>query len=445
MQAKPSPRRPNFPNGTPGTTTNTKRAMMMGFGLIVLCVGGFGVWSTTVPIAGAVVANGQVVVASKRKQIQHPTGGVIRTLKVEDGTLVKAGDVLVELEDADAADRFTRTRDSFHLAFASAARLRAEAADHDAPDVPEELTAAAKTQPAVKDILEGQRQLFAARRMEMRGQLSIIEEQQEQLKNELRGLESDRASAAQQIAMTSSELKVVDELYKKGYTTRTRVFSLRRDIAQLSGNSGRTTAMIARTRSAIIENDLKLMQARNQMQSVIQNELRDVEAKVPNLREQYRAARFAYERMTIRAPSAGVVFASKLTVGSVVRPGETVLEIVPAGDRMMVEVQLRPNDVDAVKIGLDTEIRFTGLSQRTTLPVMGRVTLVSADALQDPRTNAPYFVAHIDVPDSEIAKLKDVQLSPGMPAAVMIKTGDRTALAYLTQPLTDSINRAWRE
>ncbi len=445
MQAKPSPRRPNFPNGTPGTATNTKRAMMMGFGLIVLCVGGFGVWSTTVPIAGAVVANGQVVVASKRKQIQHPTGGVVRALRVEDGRSVKAGDVLVELEDADAADRFTRTRDSFYLALASAARLRAEAADHDAPDAPEELIAAAKTQPAVKDILEGQRQLFAARRIEMRGQLSIIEEQQEQLKNELRGLESDRASAAQQIAMTSSELKVVDELYKKGYTTRTRVFSLRRDIAQLSGNSGRTTAMIARTRSAIIENDLKLMQARNQMQSVIQNELREVEAKVPNLREQYRAARFAYERMTIRAPSAGVVFASKLTVGSVVRPGETVLEIVPAGDRMMVEVQLRPNDVDAVKIGLDTEIRFTGLSQRTTLPVMGRVTLVSADALQDPRTNAPYFVAHIDVPDAEIAKLKHVHLSPGMPAAVMIKTGDRTALAYLTQPLTESINRAWRE
>ena len=445
MQANPSPRRPNFPSGTPGTTTNTKRAMLMGFGLIVVCVGGFGIWSTTVPIAGAVVANGQVVVASKRKQIQHPTGGVIRALKVEDGMLVKAGDVLLELEDADAADRFTRTRDSLFLALSSEARLQAEAADRDTAEIPQELIQAGGRYPAVKAIVEGQKQLFAVRRLEMRGQLSIIEEQQEQLKNELKGLHADRSAASEQIAMTTSELRTVEELYAKGYTTRTRVFSLRRDIAQLSGSSGRTTAMIARTRSAIIENDLKLMQARNQMQSVIQNELRDVQAKIPNLREQFRAAQIAYDRMTIRAPSAGTVFASKLTVGSVVRPGETVLEIVPKDDRLMVEVQLRPNDVDSVKIGLDTEIRFTGLSQRTVLPITGRVTMVSADALQDPRTNAPYFVAHVDVPDSEVHKLKHVQLSPGMPAAVMIKTGDRTALAYLTQPLTESINRAWRE
>lgn len=445
MQPSASPRRANFPNGAERTTTNTKRAMVMGFSLIALCVGGFGIWSTTVPIAGAVVANGQVVVASRRKQIQHPTGGVIRALKVDDGSVVKAGDVLVELEDADALDRFTRTRDSLFLALSSEARLQAEASDRDVADNPQELLDAAARFPAVKAIVDGQKQLLAARRMEMHGQLSIIEEQQQQLKNELRGLEADRTAAAEQIEMTSSELKTVEELYAKGYTTRTRVFSLRRDIAQLSGNSGRTTAMIARTRSAIIENDLKLMQARNQMQSVIQNDLRDVQAKVPNLREQFRAAQIAYDRMTIRAPSAGTVFASKLTVGAVVRPGETVLEIVPKDDHLMVEVQLRPNDVDSVKVGLDTEIRFTGLSQRTVLPITGRVTMVSADAMQDPRTNAPYFVAHVDVPDSEAHKLKHVQLQPGMPAAVMIKTGERTALAYLTQPLTDSISRAWRE
>lgn len=445
MQANPSPRRANFPNGARGATTNTKRAMFMGFGLIALCAGGFGIWSTTVPIAGAVVANGQVVVASKRKQVQHPTGGVIRALKVDDGAVVKAGDVLIELDDADAMDRFTRTRDSLFLALSSAARLQAEALDRDTAENAPELLQAAERYPAVRAIVDGQKQLLAARRMEMHGQLSIIEEQQEQLKNELRGLEAERAAAGEQIAMTTSELKTVEELFAKGYTTRTRVFSLRRDIAQLSGNSGRATAMIARARSAIIENDLKLMQARNQMQSVIQNELRDTQAKIPNLREQFRAAQIAYDRMTIRAPSSGTVFASKLTVGSVVRPGETVLEIVPKDDHLMVEVQLRPNDVDSVRTGLDTEIRFTGLSQRTVLPIMGRVAMVSADAMQDPRTNAPYFIAHIDVPDSEAHKLKHIQLQPGMPAAVMIKTGDRTALAYLTQPLTESIHRAWRE
>ena len=133
------------------------------------------------------------------------------------------------------------------------------------------------------------------------------------------------------------------------------------------------------------------------------------------------------------------------TLGSVVRAGETILEIVPVADRLMIEVQLSPIDVDSVSVGLETEIRLTGLNQRTSGPLQGRVTHVSADAMQDPRTSATYFVAHVDVPDSEIRRMGNDQLQPGMPAAVMIKTGERTALAYLTQPLTDTIAKAWRE
>lgn len=446
QQAKPGPRRANFPDKVAGVSMSTKRAVTAGFVVIALGFGGFGLWSTTVPIAGAVVANGQVVVASKRKQVQHPTGGVIRSLKVEDGTVVKQGDVLVQLEDADALERFARTRDSFYLAAASEARLMAEALDKDELVMPAELIDAAAKFAPVKAIVDGQRQLFEVRRVEMRGQLSIIEEQHEQLKNELAGLNAERQSAAQQIALTKKELDTVDDLYEKGYTTRTRVFSLRREMTQLSGNSGRIAASAARTRSALIENELKLVQARNQLMTVVNSELRDTQAKIPTLREQYNAARKAYEAMTIRAPVAGTVMASRVnTLGSVVRPGDTILEIVPADDRLMVEVQLRPTDVDSVKIGLETEVTLTGLSQRTTEHLRGRVTNVSADALQDSRTGGTYFVAYIDVADSEIERLKGVQLQPGMPAAVMIKTGDRTALAYLTQPLTDSINRAWRE
>jgi HlyD family type I secretion membrane fusion protein len=231
-----------------------------------------------------------------------------------------------------------------------------------------------------------------------------------------------------------------------GYTTRTRVFSLRSQLAQLSGNAERAAAMGAHTRGTLIENELRLLQARNQLQTTIQNELRDVQAKIPNLREQYRAAKLAYDTMTIRAPVAGTVMASRVnTLGAVVRPGDTILEIVPAADRLMVEVQVRPVDIDAVKVGLDTEVRFTGLSARTTPVLSGRVTRVSADTMQDPRSNAAYFVAEIDVPDREVRRLGANKMQPGMPAAVMIKTGERTALAYLTQPLRDSIGRAWRE
>ncbi|MBL8780006.1 MAG: HlyD family type I secretion periplasmic adaptor subunit [Alphaproteobacteria bacterium] len=445
MQAKPRSKRPNWPNKIASVATNTRKAIIIGFSLIAATIGGFGIWSTTVPIASAIVANGQVVVASKRKQVQHPTGGVIRALLVEDGAKVKTGDVLLELEDADAAERYTRARDMLYVAMASEARLQAEALDRPELEYPAELLDAAKKDPAIQAIAAGQRQLFEVRRLEMRGQLSIIEEQHEQLKNELSGIGAERDAAAKQIGLTHKELEAVESLYAKGFTTRTRVFALKREIAQLSGSNGRLTAAGARTRSAMIENELKLLQARNQLQTTIQSEMREVQAKIPNLREQYRAAKQAYERTTIRAPVDGTVMASRSTIGSVVRPGDTILEIVPSEERLMVEVQLRPSDVDSVKVGLDTEIKLTGLNQRTIPPIWGRVTHVSADAFQDPRTSATYFVAHIDVSDNEIRKLGSHKLQPGAPAAVMIKTGERTALAYLTQPLSDSINRAWRE
>ncbi len=446
QQTKPSPRRPNWPNKLAVLPTNTKRAMILGFGLILATVGGFGVWASTVPIASAIVANGQVVVASQRTQVQHPTGGSVRSIKVEEGQYVKEGDVLLELDSGDAMERYTRGRDSYYLALATECRLQAEVLNLEEPKFSKELLDLAAKNPAVQDLLDGQKQFYAARRLELHGQLSILEEQQEQLKNELAALESDRNAATQQIALSEKELKIVEDLYKKGYTTRTRIFSLNREISQLSGNAGRSGAMIARTRNSISENALKLLQVRNQIQSQVQGDLRDVQAKIPNLREQFRASSDAYERMTVRAPVAGTVLAPKLaSVGSVVRPGETILEIIPRNDRLMIEVQLHVTDIDSVQLGLQTEIRFTGLSQRKFPALNGRVVYVSADSLQDPRTGATYYVAHVDVSDSEMHRLGDQVVQPGMPASVMIKTGERTALAYITQPLTDSISRAWRE
>lgn len=448
MQApRPSPRKANWPDKVAGVTTNTKRAMTVGFSVIALCFGGFGVWAAAVPLSSAIVANGQVVVASKRKQIQHPTGGVIRTLHVEDGSFVKAGAVLMQLEDSDAADRYTRARDSFYFALANEARLQAETRELKVPEFPRELLKAAAQEPSIKAIVDGQSQLFGVRQVEIHGQLSILEEQHEQLENELKGLEAERRSTVEQVGLSRSELKVIDDLYKKGYTTRTRVFALRREIAQLAGSAGRLEASAARTKSAMIESGLKLLQAKNSLQSETHAQLREVQAKVPNLREQYRAASLAFERMTIRAPVAGTVMATRMsTLGTVVKPGETILEIVPKNDRLMIEVMLQPTDVDSVKIGLETEIRLTGLNQREVKPLHGHVTHVSADSMQDPRTNATYFIAHIDVPDSQIKGLPKPDLyQPGVPAAVMIKTGERTALAYLTRPLADTVTRAWRE
>ena len=436
----------NWPDKIAGVSTNTRRAAVAGFTLIAVCLGGMGLWGATVPIASAVVADGQVVVASKRRQIQHPTGGVIRAIHVEDGARVLAGAVLLELDDADASDRYTRTRDAFYVAMASQARLIAETLDHESLEFPSELLAAATNEASVNAIADGQRQLFAVRRVELFGQLKMLQQRREQLAGELNAYQAEHSATKSQIAMTKSELKTVDALYEQGFTTRTRVFSLRREIAQMTGNAGRLTAQCARIQSAMLESDLKLLQTRNELQTNLQRELRDTQAKLPNLRDQYRAASLAHERMKIRAPVAGTVMASRTnTQGGVVQPGDTVLEIIPANDRLRVEVQVRPADVDSISVGLDTEIRLTGLSQRDSIPLHGRVSHISADSMQDQRSNATYFVAQIDLPLTEIARLGAGQMHPGMPASVTIKTGERTALAYLTQPLSDSINRAWRE
>jgi membrane fusion protein, epimerase transport system len=440
-------RRPNLRSNAPALPTDTKRTMWMGLGLIGLTVFGFGIWSTTVPISSAVVANGQLVVASKRKQVQHLTGGVIRKLLVEDGAKVKAGDALVELEDGDAHERFIRTRDTYFLAMAYDARLSAESEDREAPAYSPELLKAAETQPAVAEVLKGQTQLFDTRRMELRGQLSIMKQGREQLQNQLSGLQAEHRSAIAQAAMTRKELAVVEDLFAKGYTTRTRVFQLEREIEQLTGSAGRLTADMSRVRAGISEAEMKIAQVVNQLQSAVETELRETQAKIPNLRQQYLAAASAWDRMVLRAPVEGTVVGSKIhTVGAVVAPGDTIMEIVPAGDRLMVEVPLRPSDVDHIKVGFETEIQFVGLANQGDVPSLtGQVTRISADALLDPRSGASYFTAEVDVPASELRRLGKRVLQPGMPASVMIKTGERTALAYLTQPLTQTVTKAWRE
>jgi HlyD family type I secretion membrane fusion protein len=439
-------KRPNWPVKAPSLPIATRGTAIVGAAMILISVLGLGAWAVMVPIASAIVAQGQVIVASKRKQVQHLTGGIIKSMSVEDGSVVAKGDKLAELEDGDTREQFTKARDMFYLSLATEARLLAEIEDSDALVFPAELIGEAKPDPRVQEVIDGQRRLFQARRRELRGELDILEQKRKQLENELHGLQAERNAAAEQSKLARGELATLDELFKKGYTTRRQILIMKREITQLGGSTGRLSAQMARINSAILEAQLNLTQATTRLSAQLQAELREVQSKIPNLRELHRAARAALDRMIIRAPAGGTVVASKLhTVGAVIRPGDTILEIVPSADRLMLEVQLRPADVDNVKLGLATEVRFSNLKSRTTPNLEGKVILVSADALQDPRTGASYFVAHVDISQTELNKLGSTQLQPGMPAEVMIKTGERTAFSYLMKPLTDSIGRAWRE
>ena len=232
----------------------------------------------------------------------------------------------------------------------------------------------------------------------------------------------------------------------KGHTTKPRILALRREAARLDGERGEHVAEIARTRMAIGEARLKILQLDKKQREEIVAELRDVQSRIFDLAERLSAARNVLEHIDIRAPVDGVVVNMTVhTVGGVIRPGDTLLEIVPGADKLIVEARVRPVDIDSLSVGLNASVVFTAFKQRSTPSVIGRVSYVSADGLVDSKTGENFYLARVEVPDDQLELLADKKLQPGMPAEVIIKTGDRSALQYLVQPVLDSMNRAWRE
>lgn len=421
-------------------------AAILGLVAMLIAVGGFGVWAATAPLASAVIAAGKVVVATKRKLIQHLEGGIVRLIRVKDGDVVNAGDVLLELDVTKSKGRFAMTRGAYLAALAAEARLSAERDERGAIDFAPDLLKEARADPEIAAVVASQKQLFTARRTEAQGQTDILVQRKSRLDEEIKGFTAERTAAEDQFKLASSELATLEFLYGKGYTTRQRVLAIKREMSQLQGQLGRLSAQIARGHKEIGETELNLLQIRKKISTEVLAELREIQSKVLESREQFQASRNDLERTVVRTPVSGTVVGSQLhTVGGVVRPGETLLEIVPDRDQLIVEVKLRPQDVDDVAIGQPTEVRISAFKQRLGPPFRGRVSHVSADSLADPRTPETFYVAHIEVEATELADPLGRRIQPGMPAEVMIETGKRTALAYLMQPLNDSMNRAWRE
>lgn len=423
-------------------------ALLLGFTGLFIAVGGFGVWATTAPLESGVVAPGTLTLWGKRKQVQNLDGGIIKSFKVKDGDRVEKGDVLIEFDPLIPATHVAMARVGFLAALAAEARLLAERDGAATIAWPDELASEAAQDPRVQALVRSQQQLFEARRTQNAGDTHILESRIAQLKDQISGFEQERSASTQQLDMARQEQETVADLYAKQYTTRDRVLSIKREIFQLEGNIGALTAQMAAANKEVGETELSLAQINNKTMTDVLDQLKEAQARVLDLREQYDAARGELDRTLVRAPASGIVFNSQVhTVGGVVRGGETLLEIVPSDGPLVVEVRLRPQDVDSVQVGQSTEIKLTAFKQRTTPPLSGKVIFVSADTVTEPHSGQTYYVADIQ-PDGqslgELAKLH-MQLQPGMPAETLINTGKRTAMAYLMQPLADSMSRAWRE
>ena len=410
----------------------------------MLTLGGIAGWAATAPLASAVVASGVAVVDGKRKQVQHLEGGIVQQLFVLDGMQVKDGQLLIRLDETRARATLGVMQTALDAARLLEARLKAER-DGTPLRFPDRLVAR-RAEPTLAEMMRAQEVLLEARRASFEGQQSILRQRIAAYEKEITGLAAQQKSLEQQIDFVEDELGGLRDLLKKGIAPKTKVLALEREAARLRGSWGERVADIAKAEITIGGTRLELIQMEHTLRESIAKEIRDVQAQIADLEERAGAARDTLDHIDIRAPAAGtVVGLNAHTVGGVIKPGDILLEIVPTAQRLVIEAQVQPTDINNVAVDMPTEVKLTAFKQRTTPTLFGRVTYVSADRLTDPRTGQPYYLARAELPESELARIAPLVLQAGMPVEVLIKKRERTALDYLLQPVADAMGRAWRE
>ena len=411
----------------------------------VLLVAGLGGWAMTTEFTGAVIAAGQLVVDSNVKKVQHPTGGVVGKLNVREGQEVKAGDIVVSLDDTQIrANRDIVVKALNELA-ARQAREEAERDGLDKVTFPAELLAR-KSDPDVAKAVTGEQRQFEIRRTSREGQKAQLRERMTQLRQEIGGYEAQITSKDKQVEWVGKELVGVYELWEKNLIPYTRVTSLEREKERLVGERGQLMAAIAQSKGKIAEIELQILQVDQDMRTEVGKDLAEIRARTAELIERKVAAEDQLKRVDIRAPIDGVVLQLTVhTVGGVITAGEAIMLIVPQTDTLQVEAKIPPHEIDQVRIGQPAVLRFVAFSQRTTPELIGTVVRISADVSEDTKSGTRFYTIRLDVSPEEVARLSAIRLVPGMPVEALIQTSPRTVMSYLIKPLHDQLARAFRE
>jgi HlyD family secretion protein len=416
-------------------------------GLRVLIAAGLlaGGWIAVMPLAGAVVVPGNLVVQSNVKTIQHPTGGVVAQIAVHNGRRVSVGDLLVRLDATQANASVAMLSKQLDDVRARISRLIAERDGLPAPEMPPEMSARA-IDSNLKTLLASEASLFKARANARESQKDLLQHRITQLGEEITGLNAQISSKANQLELINRELPGVQELYDKRLVPLTRLTTLQRETARIEGERGQLTSAIAETNSKIGEAQLQIVRLDQDFRTEVVKELGETQGKEAELVERGVAARDLLDRIEIRAPISGTIHQLSLhTVGGVIRAGDTIMELVPDTDDLQIEARLQPSDIDHVRAGQMAFVRFSAFNQRVTPQLKGAVSYVSADTSHDQQTNGAYFTVRIALSQEERGRLAGLQLVPGMPAEVFMQTGSRTMLSYLLKPITDQMQRAFVE
>ena len=401
--------------------------------------------ATLVPIDSGAMAPGMNQVENKRKTVQHLDGGIIRAIHVHEGSAVKAGQALIALDDTDARLNVSVYQAQWDALRAEQAALQAQLLGRGDVDFPADLLAR-ESDPVVGSIIRAQRAAFGARRDNVAGRKAQLGQQIGQLGEEISGDNAGSVAREEQIAMLDDEISGLDELYKKGFATKSRILALKRAAAQLRGEKAGLSAEAAKARTKETEVRILQLQADQEAQADAANALRTIQGQLAETEDKLIAAKQVLARTEIRAPVAGTVVGMRpTTVGGVIEHGEPLMDIVPNEGRLVVAARVSPRDADKLHVGQSASIRFDASGARNAPVVTGTVQKFSADALADPKTGATYFEAEVAVPEKEKRQLPAELLKPGVPATVLIKTGHRTLLGYLFAPIERARFRALRE
>ena len=426
-----------------------RRFRKIGLIIILIVFGGFGLWASLAPLSSAALAPGFVAVESYSKTVQHLEGGIIKNIAVKDGDSVNQGQLLIILDDTQPKAQLEILNGQYYIALAKEARLLAQQLLSENVSYPE-LLLTNSNDPRVQEAIQIQNHTFIVQKNAFAGEISLYKRQIEQLDARLKGMEAQRLSKQKMAKSYQEEINDFQPLVAQGFTEKQHVREFERNLAQREGELGELVSSIAETSLHKSETELKILQLTKDMQKDVAKELSETQSQLFELRERIQSLQDTVLRTVIKAPVAGMIMGLRIhTIGAVVPPGGELLNIVPQGEPLIVEARVNPLDVDRVKIGQTAEIRFNAFKSRTTPNVDGKLIFISADHLID--ENSPshesYYLTRVAINPEGLQALltADLKLLPGMPADVLIHTGQRTMLQYLFAPIKESLSHSFIE
>lgn len=441
------PDQPTQPAASGQPPSDAGRAARIGLWTLGLGFGGFLLWAGLAPLDEGVPSPAVVSIDTKRKAVQHLSGGIVRQMLVKEGQLVQEGQILVQLDEAVARANYESVRQRYLGLRAMQGRLLAEQAGARGIALHPDLKAAA-SDPLIQSQIVTQQQLFQSRQAALRAELEGIEESVRGQQAMLQAYEGVLVNRRSQLSLLQEELKHTRELVAEGYAPRNRQLELERSVADAQASITDLIGNSIRARRAIGELRQRALGRQQEYRKEVETQLTDATREVQSDAEKLTAVKADLERTEIKSPASGQVVGLAIqTVGGVVQPGQKLMDVVPADEPLLLEARIAPHLIDKLRAGLPTDVRFSAFAHSPQLVVAGEVQSVSSDLLTEQQggTMLSYYLARVRVTPEGMKALGRHQLQPGMPAEVIIRTGERSLLTYLLHPLTKRLAASMKE